>query len=71
MPLTSLGNKMRKQIEKEYGKVKGKSVFYAMAHKHPSWHIKAKVPFSKTASKRTASFRKHGLFSKKPKVKYY
>ena len=31
MPLTKKGKKILKQMQKEYGKVKGKQVFYASA----------------------------------------
>ncbi len=37
MPLSKVGKKIRKNMEEEYGKKKGKSVFYAMEHTHPSW----------------------------------
>lgn len=34
MPLTNKGKKLLKAFEKEYGKKKGKNVFYAYEHKH-------------------------------------
>jgi hypothetical protein len=33
MPLTTKGRKILRQMEKEYGKEKGKSVFYAARNK--------------------------------------
>jgi hypothetical protein len=35
MPLTIKGKKMLKAFEKEYGKRRGKQVFYAYSNKHP------------------------------------
>lgn len=33
MPLTKKGSKIKKAMEKEYGKTKGEGVFYASANK--------------------------------------
>lgn len=33
MPLTRRGKKLKKELEKEYGKGKGERVFYAMENK--------------------------------------
>lgn len=42
MPLTKSGRKVRKAMEKEYGKKKGKAVFYASINKgnagSSKWH---------------------------------
>lgn len=35
MPLTLKGKKLIKEFEKEYGKKKGDTVFYAYSNKHP------------------------------------
>jgi hypothetical protein len=37
MPLSDIGKKVLRSMEKEYGEKKGKSVFYAMEHKHKNW----------------------------------
>jgi hypothetical protein len=37
IPLTLTGKKVLKNMEKEYGVMKGKQVFYASEHKHPEW----------------------------------
>jgi hypothetical protein len=37
MPLSGIGKKVLRSMEKEYGKKKGKSVFYAMEHTNPKW----------------------------------
>ena len=46
MPLTKSGRKVLKGFIKEYGKVKGKRIFYSYMNKHPiktkSWHRKRK-----------------------------
>lgn len=34
MPLTKKGKEIEKAFEKEYGKKKGKNIFYAWEHKH-------------------------------------
>lgn len=33
MPLTEKGTKIKKELEKQYGSEKGKSIFYAMENK--------------------------------------
>jgi len=44
MPLTKRGKKVLRKFKREYGKIKGKKVFYAFIRKHPrrasSWHKK-------------------------------
>jgi len=35
MPLTKLGKKVLRRFEREYGKKKGNSYFYAYMKKHP------------------------------------
>ena len=46
MPLTKSGKKVMKSMKKEYGKKKGKSVFYASINKEKKgsakWHKKRK-----------------------------
>jgi hypothetical protein len=42
MPLTTKGKKILKAVEKEYGKKKGKSVFYAMENKGKIKGVKKK-----------------------------
>jgi hypothetical protein len=37
MPLSKIGKKIMANMQKEYGKAKGKSIFYAMEHTHPKW----------------------------------
>jgi len=37
MPLTERGKKMLRILLREYGKKKGRSIFYAMEHKRPEW----------------------------------
>jgi len=41
MPLTKTGKQIEKKFEREYGKSRGKSIFYAWEHKHP-WVLKRK-----------------------------
>ena len=37
MPLSKIGEKMKRKLEEEYGVKKGKQVFYSMEHKHKEW----------------------------------
>ena len=37
MPLTIKGKKALNLLIKEYGKAKGRKIFYAMEHKKPDW----------------------------------
>lgn len=37
MPLSVKGKKILNILIKEYGKSKGRNIFYAMEHKHPDW----------------------------------
>jgi hypothetical protein len=37
MPLSKVGRKVLGNMEREYGKEKGKRVFYAMEHTHKKW----------------------------------
>ena len=37
MPLSKKGKKMLNVLIKEYGKRKGRDIFYAMEHSHPDW----------------------------------
>lgn len=45
-PLTKRGVKVLRRFKKEYGRYKGKSIFYAIMRKHPiktrTWHLKRK-----------------------------
>lgn len=34
MPLTKIGKKILKNFQEEYGKIKGKKIFYAFENKH-------------------------------------
>lgn len=52
MPLTKKGEKMKKELQKEYGKKKGASVLYAMENKGTAKGITKKT--AKKASKKTA-----------------
>jgi hypothetical protein len=44
MPLTKIGKKRLNDFKKEYGKLKGKEVFYSYINKYPKrtkrWHRK-------------------------------
>jgi hypothetical protein len=44
MPLTKKGEKILKNMKKNYGAAKGKQVFYSYINKYPgitkSWHLK-------------------------------
>ena len=40
MPLTKIGKAIKKNFEKEYGKVKGDRIFYAWEHKHKGVKLK-------------------------------
>jgi hypothetical protein len=46
MPLTKSGKKVLRRMQKEYGKEKGREVFYASINKHKKgsekWHRKKK-----------------------------
>lgn len=37
MPLTKKGKTMLNTLIKEYGKTKGRKIFYSMENKHPEW----------------------------------
>ena len=43
MPLSTKGNKILKNIKKQYGTKKGKSVFYAMEHSGKLKSVKKKT----------------------------
>ena len=43
MPLSTKGNKILKNIKKQYGTKKGKSVFYAMEHSGKLKNVKKKT----------------------------
>jgi hypothetical protein len=40
MPLTAKGKKMLNILIREYGKKKGRNVFYSLEANHPDWIIK-------------------------------
>lgn len=42
MPLTKKGTRILKTFRKEYGKDKGKRIFYAFANKHPKLKLHLK-----------------------------
>jgi hypothetical protein len=43
MPLSKKGKKIKASMIKSYGQEKGKKVFYASEHSHPSW-VKHQIP---------------------------
>ena len=52
MPLTKKGEKMKKELQKEYGKKKGEGVLYAMEKKGTAKGITKKTGKKKTTKKK-------------------